>query len=105
MVGDFNLISREADKSNDKINRSMMARFRRMLNMLELKEVYLNGRRYTWTNERERATLVKLDHVFMTNDWEDIFPSCFLTAISSAISDHCPMVLDFHANLHWGRRF
>jgi hypothetical protein len=42
----------------------MMARFRRALSSLELKELYLNGRRYIWSNERELSTLEKLDRVF-----------------------------------------
>uniref|UniRef100_A0A452XF25 Endonuclease/exonuclease/phosphatase domain-containing protein n=1 Tax=Aegilops tauschii subsp. strangulata TaxID=200361 RepID=A0A452XF25_AEGTS len=66
----------------------MMARFRAKLNVLELKEVYLNGRRYTWSNERGQATLEKIDHVFTTVDWEELHPSCFLTALGPAVSDH-----------------
>jgi hypothetical protein len=46
----------------------MMARFRRTLSALELKELYLNGRRFTWSNEREHPTLEKLDRVFSTVD-------------------------------------
>lgn len=47
MVGDFNLIVEAADKSNANLNRHMMARFQRVLNSIELKGIYLNGRRYT----------------------------------------------------------
>lgn len=61
VVGDFNLLVNENDKSNSAINRRMLARFRTTLNRLELKEVYLNGRRYTWSNERENATKEKID--------------------------------------------
>uniref|UniRef100_A0A452XF43 Endonuclease/exonuclease/phosphatase domain-containing protein n=1 Tax=Aegilops tauschii subsp. strangulata TaxID=200361 RepID=A0A452XF43_AEGTS len=68
VVGDFNLLVNPEGKSNARINRRMMARFRAKLNVLELKEVYLNGRRYTWSNERGQATLEKIDHVFTTVD-------------------------------------
>ena len=57
IAGDFNLIARQEDKSNDLINRRMLARFRSRLNRLEMKELYLNGRRYTWSNERQNATM------------------------------------------------
>lgn len=93
------------DKSNGNLNRRMMARFRRLLNSLKLKELYLNGWRYTWTNERKNATLEKLDRVFVTTSWEELFPSCFLSALSTTISDHCPLLLDLEANLHFGKRF
>lgn len=67
MAGDFNLLVNEEDKSNAMINRRMMGRFHAKLNMLELKELYLNGPRYTWSNERQHATLEKIDHVFVSN--------------------------------------
>jgi exonuclease III len=57
ICGDFNLIYRDEDKNNANVNRRMMARFRRVLNDLALKEVYLNGRRYTWTNEQSPPDL------------------------------------------------
>lgn len=42
--------------SNSNLDRRMMARFSRLLNDLALKEVYLNGRHYTWSNERSPPT-------------------------------------------------
>jgi hypothetical protein len=52
MCGDFNLIYRDEDKSNGHLDRQMMGRFQRFLNDYELKEIYLHGRRYMWSNER-----------------------------------------------------
>lgn len=82
VVGDFNLLVNPEDKSNDRINRRMLARFRAKLNMLELKELYLNGRRYTWSNERARATLEKVDHVFCTPSWR----TCIQNAASRQLA-------------------
>jgi hypothetical protein len=83
----------------------MMARFRRALSSLELKELYLNGRRFTWSNERELPTLEKLDRVFSTVDWEILYLDAFLSAMSTRPSDHCPLVLNLSPDLHRGRRF
>lgn len=105
VVGDFNLLLNPDDKNNRAVNRRMLARFRTTLNRLELKAMYLNGRRYTWSNEREQATLEKIDHVLTTNDWDDMHPSSFLGAMGSAISDHCPLLLDLNADWKVGRRF
>lgn len=49
IAGDFNLIYRAADKNNPNIDRAMMGRFRRTLDDLELKEIELLGRRFTWS--------------------------------------------------------
>jgi hypothetical protein len=67
----------------------MMGRFRRFINDCELKELYLHGRRYTLSNERENPTLVRLDRVFCIVGWEGLHPSCSLRCMSSVVSDHC----------------
>lgn len=94
LCGDFNLIYRDADKSAGTLNRRMMGRFRRAINDLAPKEVYLNGRRFTWSNEQTPPTLVHLDRVLCTSDWEDYHGECHLTCLASVVSDHCPLLLD-----------
>jgi hypothetical protein len=74
IAGDFNMIYRAEDKNNSNVNRSLLGNFRNWINFLELKEIPLVGRRFTWSNQREDPTLVKLDHVFCTNGWEEFFP-------------------------------
>ncbi|XP_073361930.1 uncharacterized protein [Aegilops tauschii subsp. strangulata] len=83
----------------------MMGRFRAKLNLLELKELYLNGRRYTWSNERQVATLEKIDHVFVSNEWDEAYPACFLSALGTAVSDHCPLMLDMNVSICFKKRF
>lgn len=53
IVGDFNLLAAESDKNNGNVNRGLINRFRGLLNTLELRELYLFGRRYTWSSEQE----------------------------------------------------
>ena len=65
--GDFNLIYRSADKNNPNVDRAMMGRFRRLINELELQELELLGRRFTWSNERDSPTLVRLDRVLCSS--------------------------------------
>jgi hypothetical protein len=61
LAGNFNLILSAEDKNNDNLNRKMMGRFRRLVNDLDLKDIPLLGKRYTWSNGRVNPTLVKLD--------------------------------------------
>jgi hypothetical protein len=92
--GDFNLISRAEDKNNGNLDRAMKCRFRRLINELQLMELLMLGRRFTWSNKRSSPTLVRLDRVLYTSEWEDIFLDCLLQSTASLISDHCPLVLD-----------
>lgn len=105
VMGDFNLIVNPEDKNNSRLHRGLMNHFRRLLSVLELKELYLNGRRFTWSSERSTPTLERLDRVFSSVDWDSMFPNAYLAASSSATSDHAPLILDLDADLRVGRRF
>jgi hypothetical protein len=92
IVGDFNVIISAADKNNDRLNRRLMAKFRAMLNITEMKDIKLVGRRFTWSNGQNPPTLVRFYRAICNVDWDASFPNAQLTAISSLISDHCPLV-------------
>uniref|UniRef100_A0A453JFV8 Endonuclease/exonuclease/phosphatase domain-containing protein n=1 Tax=Aegilops tauschii subsp. strangulata TaxID=200361 RepID=A0A453JFV8_AEGTS len=85
VCGDFNLILHDEDKSRGNLNCRMMGRFRRLTIDLMLKEVYLNGRRFTWSNEQSPPTLVHLDRVLCTSDWEDAHADCHLRCLASVV--------------------
>jgi hypothetical protein len=38
-----------------------MASFKAAIDQLHLKEIKLNGRRFTWTNEQDNPTLTRID--------------------------------------------
>lgn len=93
LLGDFNLTLQAVDKSNNRLNMRQMGCFRRIIDDLQLKEMHLNGRAFTWTNARERPTLERIDRVFVLIAWEALFLDCFLRALPSTASDHCPLLL------------
>lgn len=107
LAGDFNMIYRDEDKNNTNLNRAMMGRFRRFIDDVAVKEIPLYGRKFTWTSSTTSAspTLVKLDRVFCTVDWEEAFPGCLLQSTSTEDSDHCPLILGLKDTQHGKRRF
>ena len=94
VIGDFNLILRAEDKSNANLNRRLMAEFSNTLNFLELKELKLRGRKYTWSND---VTQTRIDRAFCTVDWDLMLPDSTLEAQSSMVSDHSPLILTGNA--------
>ena len=104
-LGDFNQIYRARDKNKRNINISWINRFRAALNLCELKEIHLQNRRFTWSNERETPTLTKIDRAFVSVDWEIEHPECLLQALSTEYSDHCPLHLTLQESMHIRRRF
>src|ERR1041385_8929610 len=63
VLGDFNMILRALEKNNANLNRRTMPAFRNFLDASELREVYLHGRLFTWSNERTVPTLTAIDKV------------------------------------------
>jgi endonuclease/exonuclease/phosphatase family metal-dependent hydrolase len=63
--GDFNMIYRTCNKSNNHLNRRLMGQFRRFLEEAAMKEIHLQGRLFTWSNERAHPTLMKIDSVYL----------------------------------------
>lgn len=72
---------------------------------LELQDIHLHGRAYTWSNERSSPTLVKLDRALASLDWEELHHSCFLQALFSESSDHSPLLLHTNAAMTVKPRF
>jgi exonuclease III len=93
VLGDFNLIYEAKDKSNLNLNRRLMGQFRHALDSCDLFDYALQNRRFTWSNERENPTLVRLDRVFCNKEWDMMFSDFMLQALSSSLSDHCSLFL------------
>jgi exonuclease III len=93
ILGDFNLIYQAEDKNNSNLNRQLMGSFKSTLDVLGLKEIRLNGRRFTWSNEQDAPTMTRIDRVFCTPEWELLFPTCYLHSLPSLMSDHTPLLL------------
>ncbi|KAM0927773.1 hypothetical protein ACQ4PT_002053 [Festuca glaucescens] len=91
--GDFNLVTDTTDKSNGRVNKCMMNKFRHTINALALQDMHLQGCRFTWDNGQEEQISARLDRVLFNPLWEDVYPISDLTALSTSISDHSPLLL------------
>lgn len=74
-----------------------MNRFRSFVDDHELKDMYMHGRSFTWSNERDNPTFTKIDRVLVSVDWELAFPDCLLQALFSGVSDPAPLHLSSNA--------
>ncbi|CAO2206826.1 unnamed protein product [Urochloa humidicola] len=90
LIGDFNMILQACDKSNSNLNRRLMGAFRNVIRDLELKELNLQGRKFTWTNDR---TQTRIDRAFCSSAWDLMMPNASLQALSSKVSDHCALLI------------
>ena len=77
----------------------------------DLQDLHLHGRCFTWSNERENPTLVHLDRVLVSLDWDTLFPNAHLRGLGSEAPDHCALLLQtnmghmskarFHFEVFW----
>jgi hypothetical protein len=93
VCGDFNMIYQAVDKNNNRLNRRLMGQFRRFLSEGNLREIHLQGRLFTWSNERAHPTLERIDRAFISNEWDTLHPDCNLQSLSPSCLDHTPLLL------------
>jgi exonuclease III len=105
IAGDFNMILTADEKNNSNMNCTTMARFRSFTRRHELKDTYLHGHLFTWSNEREDPTLTRIDKVLATVDWGLVHPDAILQALSSSVSDHAHIHLALSVAARPKRRF
>jgi len=76
--------------------------FNAIIETLNLRELDLTGRKYTWANYAEVPTNEKLDRILVTTDWEQKISLASVQALTREISDHTPLLLDSGEPSHRG---
>jgi hypothetical protein len=74
ILGDFNMIRRAREKNKGSINRRVMRQFNHTIDYLQLLELDLNGKLYTWSNEQDVPMMTRIDRFLATTEWHDFFP-------------------------------
>jgi endonuclease/exonuclease/phosphatase family metal-dependent hydrolase len=92
--GDFNIIRNRSEKNNDRFDERWPFLFNVVIDGLDLREIEMSGRKFTWANSRRVPTYEKLDRVLVSTEWEQRFPLATVVALSREISDHTPLLLD-----------
>jgi endonuclease/exonuclease/phosphatase family metal-dependent hydrolase len=88
--GDFNMLWSPSEKNNDNYDQRWPFVFNSVIDGLNLRELEMSGRRYTWDNSMPNPTYEKLDRILMATEWEQNFPLANVIALSRDISDHTP---------------
>jgi len=76
--------------------------FNACIESLNLRELELSGRKFTWANSAKCPTFERLDRILVSTDWEQNFPLSTVEALTREISDHTPLLLDTNQAAHRG---
>jgi len=90
--GDFNIIRRSDEKNNDNYNDRWHFLFNVVIDTLNLRELEMAGRKFTWANHLQNQTFQKLDRILVCTDFESKYPVTSVQALSREISDHTPLL-------------
>jgi exonuclease III len=93
--GDFNLLRFRHEKSKGRFDDHWPFLFSAVIDSLDLREVTMIGRQFTWANSLPDPTYEKLDRVLMDANLESKFPMVSIRALEriEGLSDHAPILL------------
>jgi hypothetical protein len=93
--GDFNLLRFRHEKSKGRFDDHWPFLFNAVIDSLDLREVTMIGRQFTWANSLPDPTYEKFDRVVMDANWESKFPMVSVRALEriEGFSDHAPILL------------
>jgi endonuclease/exonuclease/phosphatase family metal-dependent hydrolase len=91
MAGDFNFIRDPQDRNRPGGDISNMMLLSSAIQALDLEEIPLKGRSYTWNDMQSKPLLEKLDWIFTTTEWTADFPNTLAFPLARLGSDHIPI--------------
>ena len=93
ILGDFNLMRSPDNRNRPGGDIGNMMRFNQVIQHLDLEEIPLKGRAFTWSNMQDSPLLEKLDWIFTTSNWISTFPNTIATPMANLFSDHVPILI------------
>jgi hypothetical protein len=91
---DFNISRNPSEKNNDNFDHQWHFLFNSMIDELNLQELEILGRTFTWANTLTNPRFEKLDRILMLTEWEQNFPLANVMALCRGISDHTALLPD-----------
>ena len=75
-----------------------------IIEKLDVREIDLTCRQFTWANTLQNPTYEKLDRVLTSIEWEYNFPLVTVQALWRGMFYHTPLFVDFGEATHVGNR-
>jgi hypothetical protein len=86
-------------------NANDMLLFNDIIQHLDLVQIPLKDRAYTWSNMQANSLLEKLDWVFTSSNWTLMFPNTMAYALTHSVSDHVPYVVQMESGVPKSNNF
>ncbi|XP_042950096.1 uncharacterized protein LOC122282211 [Carya illinoinensis] len=96
-IGDFNDLQNQPDKSGGRpVTSSSIGGLQNLMDSCGLIDIGFSGPSFTWSNNRTGRALIRerIDRGIANAQWRLLFPEATIQHISSAASDHNPLLLN-----------
>ncbi|XP_057754649.1 uncharacterized protein LOC130973966 [Arachis stenosperma] len=100
--GDFNEILHLEERKGVTTLSASAAEFRTWINDMELIDLPLNDRTYTWFRGQLCS---RIDRSLVSLEWLDVYPETRLRSGPRGLSDHCPLVMEDSRRIEGPRPF
>lgn len=81
-------------RKKDNLDLPLPFMFNAVIGGLNLKEIEMSGRQFTWANRLPVPTYEKLDRVLVATEWDSNVLLSTVVALNRDISDHTPLLLN-----------
>lgn len=99
LCGDFNVTFLQEERTNlNSGNWRESLKFADLLMEMDLINLPLSGKNFTWTNSREQPTMAHLDRFLLLVSWSVAFPNSKQEAVANTSSDHTPLIYTANTN-------
>jgi hypothetical protein len=88
------------DKSSGDFDNKWPSLFNAVIESLDLREIVMTGRQYTWAGSGDNPTYEKIDRILVSTEWEINFSLAKVEARDQNISNHTPLVVSTGASTH-----
>ena len=105
LCGDFNTTMDTQDRNSNTQDWRWPLAFTNLIQDLELQDIRMNGRRYTWSNTRQQPAMAKLDRFLFSTQWISQFPNTKQRTLPNTNSDHCPVMIEALTNFKRSKVF
>lgn len=100
IMGDFNIICFHEETTGGPPNLGISLAFNNTIEDLDLFDVPLVGKKFTWSNKRPQPTFSRLDRVLISPYWNSMGVSYDLQDATITVSDHSPLIFQLKPHQH-----
>lgn len=103
--GDFNVTIQPEDRTSNRNNWRETLSFAGLVSELGLLNMTMHGGRFTWSNERDRPHMARLDRFLISTEWNQSIPNSTQKRLPNTSLDHCPIQYEVKTHYRQSRFF